>query len=90
MLAKQMTSKLSASQFKLIQKHLAEHDDDAELCKDAKGKLEANAELRDYENIPLAQDIDAYFAKEVTPHVPLAWIDKKRPLHEKKELASVI
>lgn len=78
MLAKQMTSKLSAAQFKLIQKHLAEHDDDAELCRDAKGKLEANADLRDYENIPLAQDIDTYFAKEVTPHVPLAWIDKKK------------
>jgi len=78
MLAKQMTSKLTAAQFKLIQKHLAEHDDDAALCKDAKGKLEANADLRDYENIPLAQDIDAYFAKEVTPHVPLAWIDKKK------------
>jgi len=77
-LEKQMTSKLSASQFKLIQKHLAEHDDDAALCRDAKGKLEANAELRDYENIPLAQDIETYFAKEVTPHVPLAWIDKKK------------
>jgi len=78
MLAKQMTSKLTASQFKLIQKHLAEHDDDAELCRDAKGKLEANADLRDYENIPLTQEIETYFAKEVTPHVPLAWIDKKK------------
>jgi len=32
-------------------------------------------DLRDYENIPLDEDIDAYFAREVTPHVPDAWID---------------
>ena len=70
--------KLTASQFKLIQKHLAIHDDEAELCKDAKGNLEANSELRDYENIPLSQDIYEYFKKEVTPHIPLAWIDEKK------------
>jgi type I restriction enzyme M protein len=77
-LAKKMTSKLSASHFKLIQKHLSEHDDDAELCRDAKGNLESNADLRDYENIPLSQDITEYFEREVTPHVPLAWIDEKK------------
>jgi type I restriction enzyme M protein len=73
-----ITAKLTASQFKLIQKHIAEHDDEAELCKDSKGKLEANADLRDYENIPLSEDISEYFAREVTPHVPLAWIDEKK------------
>ncbi|WP_415405673.1 type I restriction-modification system subunit M [Sulfurovum sp. CS9] len=73
-----ITAKLSASQFKLIQKHIAVHDDEAELCRDSKGKLEANSDLRDYENIPLSQDIYEYFAKEVTPHVPLAWIDEKK------------
>ena len=70
--------KLSASQHKLVQKHVTVHDDEAELCKDAKGKLEANPDLRDYENVPLSQDINEYFAKEVTPHVPLAWIDEKK------------
>lgn len=78
LLASKLTTKLSASQFKLIQKHIAEHDDDAALCKDSKGHLEANADLRDYENIPLKQNIEDYFAKEVTPHVPLAWIDNKK------------
>lgn len=73
-----ITAKLTASQFKLIQKHISSHDDEAELCKDSKGKLEANADLRDYENIPLNQDITEYFEKEVTPHVPLAWIDEKK------------
>jgi type I restriction enzyme M protein len=73
-----ITSKLTASQFKLIQKHISVHDDEAELCKDAKGKLEANADLRDYENIPLSKDVQEYFEEEVTPHVPLAWIDEKK------------
>jgi len=77
-LDKHLSSKLTASQFKLVQKHISVHDDEAELCKDSKGKLEANADLRDYENIPLSEDISEYFAREVTPHVPLAWIDEKK------------
>jgi len=70
--------KLSAGQFKIVQKYLAEHDDEAELCRDGKGKLEANADLRDYENIPLVEEISEYFAKEVLPFNPLAWIDEKK------------
>ena len=77
-LDKYLSSKLTASQFKLVQKHISVHDDEAELCKDSKGKIEANADLRDYENIPLSEDINEYFAREVTPHVPLAWIDEKK------------
>ena len=77
-LDKQLDTKLTASQFKLIQKHIAVHDDEAELCKDSKGKLEANADLRDYENVPLSEDVQSYFEREVTPHVPLAWIDEKK------------
>ena len=51
---KALNLKLTASQFKLIQKHIAEHDDEAELCRDGKGKLEANTDLRDHENIHLS------------------------------------
>ncbi|MGH3850245.1 MAG: SAM-dependent DNA methyltransferase, partial [Pseudonocardiaceae bacterium] len=32
-------------------------------------------DLRDYENVPLDEDIEAYFKRVVTPHVPDAWID---------------
>ena len=32
-------------------------------------------DLRDYENVPLDEDVDTYFAREVLPHVPDAWID---------------
>ncbi|MCH9741074.1 MAG: type I restriction-modification system subunit M [Epsilonproteobacteria bacterium] len=75
---KALDVKLTASQFKLLQKHLAEHNDDAVLCRDKKGNLEANADLRDYENVPLSEDVYTYFAREVKPHVPLAWIDEKK------------
>jgi type I restriction enzyme M protein len=73
-----LPSKLTAAQFKLIQKHIAEHDDEAELCRDSKGRLEANPDLRDYENVTLSEDIYEYFEREVKPHVPLAWIDEKK------------
>ena len=75
---KKLDIKLTASQFKLIQKHISEHDDEATLCKDSKGKVEANPDLRDNENVPLSEDINEYFDREVKPHVPLAWIDKKK------------
>jgi len=35
-------------------------------------------DLRDDENVPLEEDIDAYFAREVTPHVSDAWIDNDK------------
>ena len=41
-----------------------------------RGKPVADAALRDTENVPLVQDIDAYFAREVLPYAPDAWIDK--------------
>ncbi|CAK2146422.1 type I restriction enzyme M protein [Vibrio crassostreae] len=70
-------SKLTAAQQKLIVKHLGEHDDEAEVCK-VKGKVEANADLRDNENVPLTETVEEYFAREVLPHVPDAWIDNKK------------
>ncbi len=70
--------KLTAAQLKLLQKHLGEHDDEAALCRDKKGKLEPDPDLRDYENVPLKEDIYDYFEREVKPHVPLAWIDEKK------------
>ncbi len=71
-------TKLTAAQLKLLQKHLSEHDDEAVLCRDKKGNPEPNPNLRDYENVPLREDIYDYFEREVKPHVPLAWIDEKK------------
>jgi type I restriction enzyme M protein len=41
----------------------------------AKGKPVADSELRDTENVPLSEEVEAYFQREVVPHVPDAWID---------------
>lgn len=43
-----------------------------------KGKKVADASLRDTENVPMEEDIDAYFAREVLPYSPDAWIDKSK------------
>ncbi len=69
-----LDSNLSAPEKKLMQKHLGEHDPEAEVCK-SRGATEPNPDLRDKENVPLGESIDTYFAREVTPHVPDAWID---------------
>jgi type I restriction enzyme M protein len=39
---------------------------------------EPDPDLRDFENVPLKDDIDAYFAREVRPHVPDAWMDRSK------------
>lgn len=46
-----------------------------EIQTDKKGKPKSDAKLRDTENVPLNDDVDAYFKREVLPHVPDAWID---------------
>lgn len=43
-----------------------------------KGKPEADTSLRDTENVPLKEDIEEYFKREVLPFAPNAWIDKKK------------
>ncbi|WNF89782.1 N-6 DNA methylase [Vagococcus fluvialis] len=43
-----------------------------------KGKKVADAKQRDTEDIPLNQDVDAYFEKEVLPFNPDAWMDRKK------------
>ena len=43
-----------------------------------KGKPMPNSSLRDTENVPLSQDINTYFKREVLPHAPDAWIDHEK------------
>ena len=43
-----------------------------------RGSPEPDPELRDTENVPLLEDIDAFFDREVRPHVSDAWIDTTR------------
>ena len=53
-------------------------DGEGELQADAKGRPLPDPDLRDYENVPLDDDVDAYLAREVLPHVPDAWRDESK------------
>jgi len=43
-----------------------------------KGKPQADSARRDTENVPLTEDVETYFAREVLPHAPDAWIDEDK------------
>jgi len=43
-----------------------------------KGKPQPDASLRDTENVPLAEEVETYFEREVRPHAPDAWIDHEK------------
>ena len=43
-----------------------------------KGKPVADSTRRDFENVPMTEDIDEYFRREVLPYAPDAWLDKKK------------
>jgi type I restriction enzyme M protein len=66
---------LTAPQYKVVWQALSERDESADICNGAKGKLEADSDQRDTENVPLNQGIEEYFEREVTPYVKNAWID---------------
>jgi type I restriction enzyme M protein len=68
----------TASYQKAIWSAVSVSDPEGEVQKSKNGSPEPDADLRDYENVPLGEDIDAYFAREVTPHVPDAWIDHSK------------
>ncbi|MBF8962148.1 SAM-dependent DNA methyltransferase [Pontibacter sp. FD36] len=53
-------------------------DENGKIITDKKGNPKADASLRDNENVPLTEDIEAYFEREVLPHVPDAWIDHSK------------
>jgi len=67
-----------AALFKSILMGLSEQDETAAVCTDSKGNPEPDPDLRDYENVPLKEDIADYMAREVLPHVPDAWVDESK------------
>ena len=58
-----------------VERPLKNDNDELEL---KNGKVQPDPSLRDTENVPLKEDIDKYFAREVLPFAPDAWIDKKK------------
>jgi len=79
--------KLPAPARKAILSALSERDETAAICRDQDGNPELDPELRDTESVPLPAGEDpadadgvpasvrAFFAREVQPHLPDAWID---------------
>ena len=70
--------RLTAAEMRVVLAALGERDETAEICRDRHGNHEPDPELRDTESVPLKESIQAYFAREVLPHVPDAWIDESK------------
>ncbi len=70
--------RLNAAELKAVLNALGERDETAEICRDRNGNPEPDPDLRDTENVPLKENIEAYFKREVLPHVPDAWIDESK------------
>ena len=48
------------------------------VVRDKRGNPKPNPTLRDYERVPLTEEIDAYYQREVKPHMPDSWLDRKK------------
>ncbi len=70
--------KLAAPERKAVLAALGERDPAADVCRDRRGNPEPDTELRDTETVPLAEEVDAYIAREVLPHVPDGWVDESK------------
>ncbi|MBF4475455.1 type I restriction-modification system subunit M [Methanobacterium formicicum] len=70
--------KLSPAFIKNIIMALSAHDDTADYVTDAKGNKKPDGKLRDTEKIPLNEDIDEYFQREVLPYYSDAWMNRKK------------
>jgi type I restriction enzyme M protein len=59
-----------------------ERDAAGQIVRSTKGKTKGqpvpDSSLRDTENVPLSEDVEAYFKREVLPHAPDAWIDHEK------------
>lgn len=72
---KPKVSKVSKAFIKALATAFGKKDPEGDPVYDAKGQLVEDPELSDYENVPLLESVEEYFANEVLPHLPDAWID---------------
>ena len=87
--AKKAGISLAAPVTKAILSALSERDETAAVCRDKDGNAESDPELRDTESVPLSESVDAFFAREVKPHVPDAWIDTDKRDPKDKQVGLV-
>ena len=72
-------SRWRATERQLFRSVFTQKDTEAEpVAGDRHGGFEPDADLRDFENVPLKDDIDAYFEREVHPHVLDAWMNRSK------------
>ncbi|MCY3704645.1 MAG: N-6 DNA methylase, partial [Gammaproteobacteria bacterium] len=76
--AKAAGLRLAAPERKAILAALSERDAEAAPCRDHRGDPQPDPALRDTETVPLEEDVRAYMAREVLPHVPDAWVDESK------------
>jgi type I restriction enzyme M protein len=76
--AKKAEVKFSAPVEKAILSALSERDETAAICRDGDGNPEPDPELRDTESVPLSENVETFFDREVKPHMPDAWIDSEK------------
>jgi type I restriction enzyme M protein len=69
---------IKAPVVKAILEALSERDGTADICMDKDGNPGPDTDLRDYENVPLMDNIEDYFKREVLPQVPEAWMDRSK------------
>lgn len=67
---------LGSALVKAIVNAIGERNENADVCRDSKGNIESDSTLRDTESIPLKEDIQEYFNREVKPHVSDAYMDE--------------
>jgi type I restriction enzyme M protein len=79
-LLRERKSRWKATEQKLFRSVFTQKDPEAEPVAEngREDGYEPDSELRDFENVPLMDDIDAYFEREVRPHVPDAWLDRSK------------
>jgi type I restriction enzyme M protein len=79
-LLRKRDSRWKANEQKLFRSVFTQKDSTAKPVSRAgrEDGFEADADLRDFENVPIMEDIDAYFEREVRPHVPDAWMDRSK------------
>lgn len=75
--AKKQGVTIPAGALRAVLGALSERNEDAAVCK-KKGRPEPDTDLRDYENVPLAESVERYMLREVLPFVPDAWVDDSK------------
>lgn len=83
------SKKLGAPLQKAVISALSVRNEKSDICTDAEGNPEPDSELRDYENVPLGEDIQEYFDREVKPNVGDAWINQSVRDHKDSEIGKI-